>query len=74
MKVEPEGAGIAAHVGPHALGAYADRLELSHLLSSQTVAWGKYLPVHVRDKLVNQIALVAAGGGESCADIEHSRL
>jgi len=35
--VEPSGADVVAHVGLHALGAFADRLGLSHLLSSRIV-------------------------------------
>jgi hypothetical protein len=72
--VEPGGAGVVAHVGLHALGAFADRLGLSHLLSSRIVPRGERLPVHDRGKVLTQMALVVAGGGESCADIEHLRL
>ena len=72
--VEPGGAGVVAHVGLHALGAFADRLGLSHLLSSRIAPRGERLPVHDRGKVLTQMALVIAGGGESCADIEHLRL
>jgi hypothetical protein len=72
--VEPGGAGVVAHVGLHALGAFADRLGLSHLLSSRIVPRGERLPVHDRGKVLTQMALVIAGGGESCADVEHLRL
>jgi hypothetical protein len=74
VKVEPSGAGVVAHVGLHALGAFADRLGLSHLLSSRIAPKGERLPVHDRGKVISQMALVIAGGGESCADIEHLRL
>lgn len=72
--VEPGGAGVVAHVGLHALGAFADRLGLSHLLSSRIAPRGERLPVHDRGKVLTQMALVVAGGGESCADVEHLRL
>jgi len=72
--VESGGAGVVAHVGLHALGAFADRLGLGPLLSSQIPAKGERLPVHDRGKVLVQMALMLAGGGESCADIEHLRL
>ncbi len=74
VKVEPAGAGVVAHVGLHALGAFADRLGLPALLSSRIVPRGERLPAHDRGKVLTQMALVIAGGGESCADIEHLRL
>ncbi len=74
VRVESGGAGVVAHVGLHALGAFADRLGLGPLLSSQIPAKGERLPVHDRGKVLVQMALMLAGGGESCADIEHLRL
>lgn len=74
VTVESSGAGVVAHVGLHALGAFADRLGLPASLSSRIVAKGERLPVHDRGKVLTQMALVIAGGGESCADIEHLRL
>jgi hypothetical protein len=68
VSVEPGGAGVVAHVGLHALGAFADRLGLGHLLSSRITPRGERLPVHDRGKVLTQMALVIAGGGESCAD------
>lgn len=72
--VESEGTGVVAHVGLHALGAFSDRLGLSSSLSSRIVPRGERLPVHDRGKVLTHQALVLAGGGESCADIEHLRL
>ena len=74
VSVEPGGAGVVAHVGLHALGAFADRLGLSHLLSSRVAPRGERAPVHDRGKVLTHMALVIAGGGESCADIEHLRV
>lgn len=64
---------VVAHVGLHALGAFADRLEFGRRLSSQ-VAWtGERAPLHDRGTVLVQAMLMLAGGGESCADIEHLR-
>ena len=72
--VEPGGTGVVAHVGLHALGSFADRLGLAEALSS-VIPWkGSGVPVHDRGKVLVQQALVLAGGGESCLDIEHLRI
>ena len=73
VTVEPGGAGVVAHVDLHALGSSADRLGLGHSLSSRIPWTGERLPLHDRGKVLVQMALVLAGGGESCADIEHLR-
>jgi len=72
--VEPGGTGVVAHVGLHALGCFADRLGLGDALSSRIPPTGERLPVHDRGKVLVHTALMLAGGGESCADIEHLRL
>jgi Transposase DDE domain group 1 len=72
--VEPGGKGVVAHVGLHALGCFADRLGLGDALSNRIPPTGERLPVHDRGKVLVQTALMLAGGGESCADIEHLRL
>jgi hypothetical protein len=74
VKVEPGGTGVVAHVGLHALGSFADRLEVGDSLSACIPVPGERLPVHDRGKVLVQTALMLAGGGESCADIEHLRL
>ena len=74
VSVEPGGAGVVAHVGLHALGAFSDRLGLSSFLSARIAARGERAPLHDRGKVISQMALVIAGGGESCADVEHLRL
>ncbi len=63
-----------AHVGLHALGCLADRLGLGDSLSSRIPAGGERAPLHDRGKVLVHTALMLAGGGESCADIEHLRL
>jgi hypothetical protein len=74
VTVEPGGAGVVAHVGLHALGCFADRLELGDCLSAAIPATGERSPLHDRGKVLVHTALMLAGGGESCADIEHLRL
>ena len=73
VTVEPGGAGVVAHVGLHALGSFADRLGLGDSLSARIPWTGERMPLHDRGKVLVQMALVLAGGGESCADIEHLR-
>jgi len=65
---------VVAHVGLHALGSFADRLGLGDSLSARIPAPGERLLLHDRGKVLVQTALMLAGGGESCADIEHLRL
>lgn len=72
--VEPGGTGVVAHVGLHALGSFADRLGLGDALSSRIPWSGPGFPIHDRGKVLVQEALVLAGGGESCLDIEHLRI
>jgi len=71
VKVEPGGTGVVSHVGLHALGSFADRLGLGDALS-QAIPQRPTL-LHDRGKVLVQTMLVLAGGGESCADIEHLR-
>ena len=71
--VEPGGDGVAPHVGLHALGRFADRLGLGHSLSARVPVRSERLPLHDRGKVLVHTALMLAGGGESCADIEHLR-
>jgi hypothetical protein len=72
--VEPGGTGVVAHVGLHALGSFADRLGLGDALSSRIPWAGGGFPIHDRGKVLVQTALVLAGGGGSCLDIEHLRI
>jgi hypothetical protein len=71
VKVEAGGTGVVSHVGLHAIGAFADRMGLGDAIS-RAIGQRRML-VHDRGKVVVQTALVLAGGGESCADIEHLR-
>jgi hypothetical protein len=73
VKVEGGGDQVVAHVGLHALGAFADRLRLGHSISSRIAITGERLPFHDRGKVLVQAMLMLAGGGEACSDIEHLR-
>ena len=71
--VEGGGDQVVAHVGLHALGAFADRLGLGDSLSAAIPITGERAPLHDRGKVLVQAMLMLAGGGEACADIEHLR-
>jgi hypothetical protein len=71
--VEGGGEQVVAHVGLHALGAFADRLRLGDSLAVRIPISGERLPLHDRGKVLTQAMLMLAGGGEACADIEHLR-
>jgi hypothetical protein len=71
--VEGGGDGVVAHVGLHALGAFADRLGLGNSLSARIAMTGERLPFHDRGKVLVQAMLMLTGGGEACSDIEHLR-
>jgi Transposase DDE domain group 1 len=73
VTVEGGGDQVVAHVGLHALGAFADRLGLGDSLSAAVANTGERAPLHDRGKVLVQAMLMLAGGGEACADIEHLR-
>jgi len=74
VKVEGGGDGAVGLVGLHALGAFADRLGVPQALSA-VVPWaGERAPVHDRGKVLVHAMLMLAGGGNSCADVEHLRV
>jgi hypothetical protein len=74
VSVESGGSGVVAHVGLHALGSFADRIGLGASISNCIEPNGERQPLHDRGKVLVQMALVLAGGGESCSDIEHLRV
>jgi hypothetical protein len=73
VAVECGGEQVVAHVGLHALGAFADRLGVGDCLSASVPVDGERPPVHDRGKVLVQAMLMLAGGGRACADIEHLR-
>ena len=73
VRIEAAGEGAVAHVGLHALGAFADRLGLGDALSARIPSAGERLPLHDRGKVLVHAMLMVAGGGEACSDIEALR-
>ena len=73
MRVEAGDGQVVAHVGLHALGRFADRLDFGERLSGQFAWTGERAPFHDRGTVMVQAMLMLAGGGESVADIEHLR-
>lgn len=69
MVVDAGGDQVVAHVGLHALGAFADRVGLGEALAARIPATGEGLPLHDRGKVLTQPMLMLAGGGEACADM-----
>ena len=73
VRVEGGGGGLVAHVGLHALGAFADCLGVGASLSAAVPPAGERAPIHDRGKVLTQAMLMLAGGGEACTDIEYLR-
>ena len=73
VRVETGGNGVVAHVGLHAVGAFADQIGLGDALSSAVLYRGRGVPVHDRGKVLVHTMLALAGGGETCSDVEHLR-
>ena len=74
VMVEGGGDQVVAHVGLHALGRFGDRLGLGEELSQAVIAGGdQRLVGHDRGKVLTQVMLMLAGGGECCSDIEFLR-
>jgi Transposase DDE domain group 1 len=74
VKIEGGGDGAVGLVGLHALGAFGDRLGVPQALSAVVPWTGERAPVHDRGKVLTHAMLMLAGGGNSCADIEHLRV
>lgn len=68
VRVEGEGGGVAAHVGLHLLGRVADRFLVAERLSAAVPVHGR-APVHDRGRVLTQMALALAGGGECVSDV-----
>ncbi len=73
VRVEAGGTGVVAHVGLHAVGAFADRIGLGDALSDAVLYRGRGVPVHDRGKVLVHTALTLAGGGDTCSDVEALR-
>ena len=64
---------VASYGGLFVLGGFADSLGLGDELSAAVGHSGERAPVHDRGTVLTQMALVLAGGGDACSDIEHLR-
>lgn len=76
VRVEAGGTGVVAHVGCTRWGrSQTGSVSVVRSLAlAEAVRWqGPGVPVHDRGKVLTQAALVLAGGGDSCLDIEHLR-
>ncbi len=72
-RIESTDGGVTGHAGLWTLGRFADRLGVGTALSARVPWTGERAPVHDRGKVLVHQMLVLAGGGETCADIEHLR-
>lgn len=72
-RIEATDGGVTGHAGLWTLGRFADRLGLGPALSKRVPWTGERAPAHDRGKVLVHQMLVLAGGGETCADIEHLR-
>ena len=68
--VEAGGTQVVAHAGLHALGRFADRIELGSSLSTAIPWAGERAPRHDRGVVLTHAMLMLAAGGEACSDIE----
>ncbi len=71
--LEGGGGPIASHAGLFVLGGFADSLGLGSALSAAVGHRGERAAVHDRGRVLTQLALVLAGGGDACSDIGHLR-
>lgn len=72
LKVEAGGTGVVAHVGLHAVGAFADTIGLGDALSSAIVYRGRGIPVHDRGKVLVHTAMTARSNTGVTAAISDS--
>ena len=68
--MEAGGTQVVAHAGLHALGRFADRIELGSSLSTAIPWAGERAPRHDRGVVLTHAMLMLAAGGEACSDIE----
>jgi hypothetical protein len=74
LKVESAGTGVVAHVGLRAVGSFADQLGFGDAPCGRIPWEGNGVALRDRGTVVLQTAVVLAGGGEACSDIEPLRL
>ncbi len=69
LSVTGDGTGVVAHAGGVAVRLLADRVGLTGELS-KALARGCFTPVHDRGRVLVDVAVMLADGGEAIADIE----
>jgi hypothetical protein len=69
LRVTADGTGVVSHVGAALLRMLADRAGLTSALSA-ALARKRWLPVHDRGRVLVDLAVLIADGGEAIADID----
>ena len=69
LSVTADGTGVVSHVGSVALRMLADRTGLTGALSGALARRG-FVPVHDRGRVLVDVAVLLADGGEAIADID----
>lgn len=69
LHVTADGSGVVAHAGSVALRLLADRVGLTGALSD-SLARRSFVPVHDRGRVLVDLAVLLADGGEAIADID----
>ncbi len=69
LSVSGDGNGVVAHAGSAELRFLADRVGLSGALSA-ALTRGSFSPVHDRGRVLTDVAVMLADGGEAIADID----
>ena len=69
LSVTADGVGVVAHAGSVGLRLLADRAGLSNELS-KAMARRSFSPVHDRGRVLVDVAVMIADGGEAIADID----
>jgi hypothetical protein len=69
LSVSADGTGVVSHVGSVALRLLADRVGLTGAVST-ALARRSFTPVHDRGRVLVDVAVLLADGGEAIADID----
>ena len=69
LSVSADGVGVVAHAGSVGLRLLADRVGLTSELS-KAMARRSFVPVHDRGRVLSDVAVMLADGGEAIADID----
>ena len=69
LSVTADGTGVVAHAGSVAVRLLADRVGLTGGLST-ALSRRSFLPVHDRGRVLVDLAVLLADGGEAIADID----